>query len=164
MDQLKAVHPRSIPATSQCYHTTGQHGYVQNAYAVLVDTSDDEDGIDDDIATVTTHHPQYTHQYTQQPGNAGIPPFMNGPGQTRNTRNMTPAFTNIVKKYNNWNYCFSCGFDVKDGHTLQTCWYANRRPNHQEGANRGNAQQYIDAGYDACTKAKHKSVLPTAGL
>jgi hypothetical protein len=30
-------------------------------------------------------------------------------------------FTNIYKIHNNWNACFSCGFDIKDGHTSITC-------------------------------------------
>ena len=77
-----------------------------------------------------------------------------------NARNMAPAYSNIVKKFNNMNYCFSCGFNVENRHTLKTCCYEKRRINHQEAANRSNAQQYIEAGYDACTKAKHKLILP----
>ena len=68
---------------------------------------------------------------------------------------------NIVKRYANMNVCFSCGFDVENGHTSRTCPQAWRRANHQEAYDRSNAQQYIDAGYDACTKAKHKTQLPT---
>ncbi len=30
-------------------------------------------------------------------------------------------FSNIYKIHNNWNVCFSCGFDIKDGHTSITC-------------------------------------------
>ena len=36
-------------------NTTNQQGYVQNAYAVLEDYKDDNDDLDDDVATVTTH-------------------------------------------------------------------------------------------------------------
>jgi hypothetical protein len=32
-----------------------------------------------------------------------------------------PFQSNITKKHNNWNVCFSCGFDVEDGHTSATC-------------------------------------------
>jgi len=52
------------------------------------------------------------------------------------------------------------GFDVEDGHTSKTCPTPWRRANHQEGFNRNNVGQYIGAGYDACTKAMHKSQLP----
>ncbi len=58
------------------------------------------------------------------------------------------------------NACFSCGFDVEDRHTSKTypaIWVC---ANHQEGYNRSNAQQYIVAGYDACTKAMHKTQYP----
>jgi hypothetical protein len=27
----------------------------------------------------------------------------------------------LVKRVANWNMCFSCGFDVAEGHTLATC-------------------------------------------
>jgi len=32
-----------------------------------------------------------------------------------------PPYSNLTKKYANWNACYSCGFDVPDGHTSQTC-------------------------------------------
>ena len=70
-------------------------------------------------------------------------------------------YSNIVKYHNNMNACFSCGFDIEDGHTSRTCPTAWRRANHQEAYDHNNAQAYIDAGYDACTKAKHKTQLPT---
>ena len=78
-----------------------------------------------------------------------------------NARNMAPAYSNIVKKFNNMNYCFSCGFVVEDWHTSKTCRYEKRRVNHQEVADCSIAQQYIKAGYNACTKANHKSILPS---
>jgi hypothetical protein len=66
-------------------------------------------------------------------------------------------FSNIYKLYNNWNACFSCGFDIKDGHTSITCPF--KRWNHQDSFTRGNAQQFIAAGYGPCTKGMHKMVL-----
>jgi hypothetical protein len=48
------------------------------------------------------------------PGAAISPPMQ--PPQKRNA-----DYSNIYKRYNNWNVCFSCGFDIKDGHTSQTC-------------------------------------------
>jgi hypothetical protein len=68
------------------------------------------------------------------------------------------GFLNIYKLHNNWNACFSCGFDIKDGHTSITCpfkWW-----NHQDSFTCRNAQQFIVAGYDPCTKGMHKRVLP----
>ena len=102
-------------------------------------------------------------------GQGGLPPIGGGGGrgggalpfaQQTMPRNTAPMYSNIIKKYANWNVCFSCGFDVEDGHTSKTCPAPWRRANHQEGFDRNNAQQYITAGYDACTKAMHKSQLP----
>ena len=67
-------------------------------------------------------------------------------------------FSNIYKIHNNWNVCFSCGFDIKDGHTSITCPF--KRWKHQDLFTRGNAQQFIAAGYNPCTKGIHKMVLP----
>ncbi len=67
-------------------------------------------------------------------------------------------FSNIYKIHNNWNVCFSCGFDIKEGHTSITCpfkWW-----NHQDLFTCKNAQQLIAAGYNPCTKGMHKMVLP----
>ena len=75
-------------------------------------------------------------------------------------QNAAPMYSNIIKKYANWNVCFSCGFDVEDGHTLKTCPAPWRRANHQEGFDGNNSGQYIAAGYDVCTKAMHKSQWP----
>jgi hypothetical protein len=68
-------------------------------------------------------------------------------------------FLNIYKQHNNWNVCFSCGFDVEDRHTPGTCPF--KKWNHQVSYTRNNAQQFIAAGYDPCTKGMHKSVLPS---
>ncbi len=68
--------------------------------------------------------------------------------------------SNIIKRYANMNACFSCSFDVEGGHTSKTCPAIWRRVNHQEGYDRSNAQQYIAAGYNACTKAMHKTQYP----
>jgi hypothetical protein len=70
------------------------------------------------------------------------------------------SHSNIIKRYANMNACFSCGFDVEDGHTLKTCPASWRRKNHQEGYARSNSQLFIAAGYDVCTKAMHKTQYP----
>jgi hypothetical protein len=88
---------------------------------------------------------------------SGMAPFT----QQNMQHNTAPMYSNITKHYANWNVCFSCGFDVKDGHTSKICPAPWRRANHQEGYNRNNSGQYIVVGYDTCTKAMHKSQLPT---
>jgi len=91
-----------------------------------------------------------------------VPAFVQGTrGVGVAARNTAPMYSNIVKRYANMNVCFSCGFDVENGHTSRTCPQAWRHANHQEAYDQSNAQQYIDVGYDACTKAKHKTQLPT---
>ena len=67
---------------------------------------------------------------------------------------------NPVKIHNNWNVCYSCGFDVEDGHTSQTCHFDWRKPNHDVTFTRANAQQKLAQGCDACTKGMHKTMLP----
>jgi hypothetical protein len=102
--------------------------------------------------------------YLARQGGMGVsivPDFVPGvSGVSAAAQNTAPMYSNIVKRYSNMNVCFSCGFDVENGHTSQTCPQAWRRANHQEAYDRSNAQQYIDAGYNACTKAKHKTQLP----
>ncbi len=68
---------------------------------------------------------------------------------------------NPYKVHNNWNVCYSCGFDVEDGHNSQTCHFDWRKPNHDVTFTRANAQQKLTAGCDACTKGIHKTMLPT---
>ena len=101
-------------------------------------------------------------------GQGGLPPTGGGRGggvapfaQQNAPRNAAPMYSNIIKRYANWKICFSCGFDIEDGHTSKTCPTPWRRVNHQEGYMRANSGQYISAGYEACTKVMHKSQLPT---
>ncbi len=47
---------------------------------------------------------------------SAIPPPMQPPQQQRKANH-----SNIYKRYNNWNVCFLCSFDIEDGHTSQTC-------------------------------------------
>ena len=71
-----------------------------------------------------------------------------------------PPYSNLTKRYANWNACFSCGFDVPDGHTSQTCPLHLRKPDHDIYFTRQNAQQYINQGYNCATKNRHKTVFP----
>ncbi len=70
-----------------------------------------------------------------------------------------PNFSNIYKWFKNWKVCFSCGLDIEDGHTSLTCLF--RKMNNQSAFTWENAQQFITAGYDPCTKGMHKTVLPS---
>ena len=65
---------------------------------------------------------------------------------------------NPVKRFANWEACFSCGFDVEDGHNSRTCM--NRRDNHQEGFDRTNWQQCEAMGMNFCRKGMHKTQFP----
>ena len=71
-----------------------------------------------------------------------------------------PPYSNLTKRFANWNVCYSCGFDVADGHTSQTCPQNLRKPDHDTYFTCQNAQQYIDQGYKCATKNHHKTVFP----
>jgi hypothetical protein len=71
-----------------------------------------------------------------------------------------PPYSNLMKLYTNWNACYSCGFNVADGHTSQMCPQHLRKPDHDCYFTRKNAQHYIDAGYRCSTKSHHKTVFP----
>ncbi len=92
------------------------------------------------------------------PYGGGIVPFQ--PAVPTGQQQVRRAdYSNIYKRHNNWNVCFSCGFDIEDGHTSMTCPF--KKANHQQSFSRENAQQFIAAGYDPCTKGMHKTILPT---
>ena len=92
-----------------------------------------------------------------QQGPPGFIPQPPRPGG--NNPPATPPL-NFVKRFANNNVCYLCGFDVEDGHTSVTCPQEWQKTNHQEAYTRENAQGYIAAGWDACTKRKHKNLFP----
>jgi hypothetical protein len=80
--------------------------------------------------------------FTEQGSQDGLPPVGRGESigggmtsfaQQTPARNATPMYSNIVKRYANWNICFLCGFDMEDGHTSKTCPWQLRHANHQGG-------------------------------
>ena len=71
-----------------------------------------------------------------------------------------PFQSNLVKKHNNWNVCYSCGFDVEDGHTSATCHMDWRKADHDVTFTRDNAQHKLTQGCNACTIGMHKTLLP----
>ena len=97
-----------------------------------------------------------TTPFTSQPGY--IPPPQGGRGPSQEAG--WGSQPNPYKRYNNWNMCFSCGYDIPAWHTSRTCPPNMRGPGHQEGCDRNNADQYATAGHDICRKGKHKVHLP----
>jgi hypothetical protein len=77
-----------------------------------------------------------------------------------NTWNIPVPLLNAVKSYANWNVCYSCRFDIEDSRTSIMCHKTWRTPNHQEGFTYANALEYLNVGWDPCTKGMHKSQLP----
>jgi hypothetical protein len=95
------------------------------------------------------------------PEYTGPPPAAGGgyyaaPPQTQ----QAPLYSNLMKQFANWNACYSCGFDVVDGHTSQMCPQHLRKPDHDCYFTRQNAQQYINVGYACSTNNHHKTILP----
>jgi hypothetical protein len=48
---------------------------------------------------------------------------------------------------------------MEDDHTSITYHKLRRKSNHQEGFTRANAQEYLNVGWDLCTKGMQKSQL-----
>jgi hypothetical protein len=87
------------------------------------------------------------------------PNTMGGPGPFAQMTGAQLGTTHSpVKRFANWNACFSCGFDIEDGHTSTTCPLMWRKPNHQESYTRENAASF--AMYGPCTKGQHKTQFP----
>lgn len=82
----------------------------------------------------------------------GIPP----PPAVNTPRTST---LNYNKYYNNNNYCFSCGYDVPQWHTSETCPYP--KDNHQRGCTRANVRAYEQAGHEVSKRGIHKTIMPT---
>jgi hypothetical protein len=89
------------------------------------------------------------------------PPQYRGPAGVQGTnQGQQQPFSNVTKRYANWNACYSCGFDVADGHTSMSCPAHLRKATHDIYFNRQNAQQYIDLGHPCSTRNRHKSQFP----
>jgi hypothetical protein len=90
------------------------------------------------------------------PHGGGMAQIPSPPGVQQQNCNLD--FSNVYEWYNDWNVCFLCGFNIENGHTSTTCPF--RKMNHQQANTRKNAQKFIAAGYDPCTKGMHKTILP----
>jgi hypothetical protein len=84
-----------------------------------------------------------------------VPPPMTM--QTQQFQGRAP-YSNTTKHFPNWNYCYTCGFDVEEWHTGATC--PSPKPGHQPQCTRQNYQQYQQAGHRPSAKAQHKTTLP----
>ena len=69
---------------------------------------------------------------------------------------------NPNKRFNNHNYCYSCGFDIPIWHTSATCPAPNAH--HQAGCTRENVAQYASLGHQVSRKAVHKTIMPVNPL
>ncbi len=97
------------------------------------------------------------------PGGSQVPPRHIPPMLAHdlpNTTRMNSPHSNITKKFNNWNVCYSCRFDIEDAHMSITCLSHWRRTGHDKGYTCTNAQSYLDQGYDMSTEGMHKMALP----
>ena len=103
--------------------------------------SDVEEG--EDVAM--GHQQQHHHRMRAQ----------SHPPPTRRGGTSTP---NPNKKYNNWNMCYSCGYDIPIWYTSATC--DNRKHGHQVGCTRANVEQYTTGGHYVSTQGAHKVNLP----
>jgi hypothetical protein len=65
------------------------------------------------------------------------PPQYRGPAGVQGTnQGQQQPFSNVTKIYANWNACYSCGFDVADGHTSMSCPAHLRKATHDIYFNR----------------------------
>jgi hypothetical protein len=94
--------------------------------------------------------------YNYVPQGGGIPGNAPHGGMQQQER---PPYSNLVKRFANWNACYTCGFDVPDGHTSMTC-QAQRKAGHDVCFTRQNAWQYINAGRNCSTRNYHKTQFP----
>jgi hypothetical protein len=97
------------------------------------------------------------------PGYMGQPPATGGGHYAplpQAQQVQAPPYSNLMKWYANWNACYSCGFDVADGHTSQMCPQHLRKPDHNCYFTRQNVQQYVNGGYGCSTKSHHKNGFP----
>jgi hypothetical protein len=92
--------------------------------------------------------------------NGGIPIAPGGAEFVGQPETQAEAYSNITKMFANWNVRYTCGFDIKDGHTLVTCPQGWCKTKHQEGFDWNNAQAYINARWKPSTKGRHETQFP----
>jgi hypothetical protein len=67
---------------------------------------------------------------------------------------------NPTKRFNTWNVCSSCGWDVPKCHTSMTYPYECRKPVHMVNCDRENTAGMIAAGRNISQKGMHKPNSP----
>ena len=89
------------------------------------------------------------------PGMPGMPPPSMGHAPFAAPQPQKQPFSNTA----NWNVCYSCGFDVANGHTSMSCPAHLCKASHDIYFMHQNAQQYIDLGHPCSTRNKHTTQL-----
>jgi hypothetical protein len=102
--------------------------------------------------------PPPNHIPTQYNTYGNIPPPGNQMGTNYGQPPTRAPYSNTTKHFANWNYCYTCGFDIEEWHTGHTC--PHPKPGHQPQCNRQNFQGYKDAGHRPSAKAQHRQSLP----
>jgi hypothetical protein len=97
------------------------------------------------------------HTASNSPTYGHIPPPSTQMATPYGQPTRTP-YSNTTKHFANWNYCYTCGFDIEEWHTSTTC--PHPKPGHQQQCTRQNFQGYKDAGHRPSAKAQHKQSLP----
>ena len=67
---------------------------------------------------------------------------------------------NPHKIYNNWNMCFSCGWDLPAWHDSAHCPPQCRKADHRENCTRDNALAMRASGLNVSMAKNHKKFLP----
>jgi hypothetical protein len=93
------------------------------------------------------------------PGRPGMPLPSMGHAPFVAPQPQQHPFSNTVKCHANWNVCYSCGFDVADGHTSMSFPAHLCKASHDIYFMCQNVQQYIDLGHPCSTRNKHKTLL-----
>jgi hypothetical protein len=88
------------------------------------------------------------------PGGYRIPPAQAGANVQQQ------LYSNIVKRYVNWNTCYFCGFYVADSHTSMSCPPHLHKASHNINYNHQNAKQFIDLGHPC----RHTTCLPPMSM
>ena len=85
-------------------------------------------------------------------------------GWTAPPTTATASGTNVpnpVKHFNNWNMCFSCGFDIPAWHTSKTCPQECRQAGHQTNCDQNNYASFKAQGHAVKMTGSGKTQLPT---
>ena len=100
----------------------------------------------------TTQQPLQPIQFNGQQNGRNNRNNGNGNNNNGNGNNRSNA-KHPIKRYENQNYCHSCGFDIASTHTSQTC--PKPKQNHQYNATRSNIMGGSMTG-------SHKTIMPSA--